>query len=312
MGARRVAGVTHSADASTLTDTAVDIGATSEVCQMGIERVNGFAIEGMLNDNVVTVTTAVASVNNGTISGSTDYFIGADHIDACVVGSALGCHGRTIIIEGLRNTVAVGVFLHRPLPEVTACAGSRIGRIATHSQLVADTGYLVIGSGRNRINGRVVDLATNGMLTEHSTGIVLADTTVGGYCRGRTHAIGGVLRGAGVVAYIDTCQTQNVIGSKPAGAIACATRRRGVGHIECFAVRGNLGDDDLILEGVDVVAGSLSGEGGIGVAVDLGCAGQGHGIGHEGQPVGHGGGHRRRGGSGCFNAEERDSPEAQH
>ena len=76
---------------------------------------------------------------------------------------------------------------------------------------------------------------------------------------------------------------------------------------KALTVSGNLGDDDLILEGVNVVASGLSGEGGIGVAVDLGCAGQGHGIDHNGKSIGHGGGHRRRGGSGCFDTKEGDS-----
>lgn len=406
-----VTGVTHSTDASTLADTAVDIGATSEICQVGVERVNSFAIESVLNDNVVTVATAIASVNNGTIGGSTDYLIGADHIDACVVGSALGCHGRTVIIEGLRNTVAIGVFLHRPLPEIvcgdgfelkslgigfiarpnldigtvvgyaavriqivaqsradveitatgilqipllcigaiglvllhilaafgfavghiqclaglriddcvpatvvisrskdlstTAVAGPQLdicaivlaaiayiqyhivvqaadddvlaignglnlgGSKAAQSQLIANARNLVVGSGRNRIDGGMVSRATHGMITEHNARVVLADTAIGSNGRSGTHTVGGVTGGTGVGADIDGCQTQNVISSEPTRAIARAARAGRITYENSLSVGGDLSDDDLILEAVDIVAGSFVGKRVVSEAVDL-------------------------------------------
>lgn len=184
--------------------------------------------------------------------------------------------------------------------------------VTAHSQLVADTRHLVISARRDRINGGIVDLSGNGMIAKHDTRIIFADTAVGSNSRSGAHAVSGVTRRTGVGADIDGYQTQNVIGSEPTRAIARAAGAGRITYADSLAVGGDLSDDDLILEAVDIVAGSFVGKRVVSEAVDLGCARQGHSIGHEGKPIGYGVGHRRRGGGGCFDAEERDSPEAQH
>lgn len=263
----------------------------------------GFAVShiqclaGLCIDDRVPATVVISrSKDLGTTS------VAGPQLDICtIVLAAIAYIQYHIVVQAADDDVlAIGDGLN--------LGGSK----AAQSQLIANAGYLVVSSGRDRIDGGIVSRATHGMITEHNARVVLADTAIGSNGRSRAHTVGGVTGGAGVGADIDDCQTQNVISSEPTGAIARTTGAGRITYADSLAVGGDLSDDDLILEAVDIVAGSFVGKRLVGEAVDLGCARQGHSIGHEGKPVGQGIGHSRRGGSGCFDAEERDSPEAQH
>lgn len=236
----------------------------------------------MLQDDEPAVCTVCrgGTGNHLTVGSSIDLAGATVDVNSDMVVTVAGTVGvATPAHVGVGSPGAVGVVHgHAQTRGGSGTANTGAGGIAAQSQLVPDAGNLVIGAAGNGVHGGIVGLAANIMGAQFEAGIARGDGAVGCYAGAGGHAIGGVLGGAGVGLNTDCAQAEDVVGVEPAGTIAGAGGVGGIGHIDGPAVIGDFGNDDLILERIDVVASGLGTQRCVGVAVYLGCTGQGHGV----------------------------------
>lgn len=296
-------------DLSTLVDSLTD--GYLQAGQVGIERVNSLAGDGVLDDDEATIGAAVGrgGCDDGTAGSGIDLAAGAVDVDAQVVVTITGTIGvgRPAHV-GVRGPGAVRI-VHGHTP--TGGGGAGAGCVGGQGHLVLHAGYFVISARGNGVDGGIVGFAVDGVCAELHGSVACGDGTVGGHTRGGTHAVSGVLGRCGVGSDSDRGQTEDVIGSEPTAAEAGAAGAGGICNINSSAVRRDLGNHNLIAEGVDVITGGLGAESGVRVAVYSAGTTQGHGVGDQGKLAGQGGSDAGRGGGG-HGTDEGHSTEQQH